>query len=249
MIPKATWWTRTALVALRLGLAAGVAAQTVKMPDLTGTWQLDKDASDDPEKVLKEARSSEGGPGGGGPGGMGGGMGHGGHGGHGGGGGGSRGGGDRGQQGDPARQDAGDWFASLQSLRIEHKEPLLTITDAAGRQRVVYTDGRKTEIERSHGGTTVLVASWKDGHVQVVATPESGPKMTETYAITADGSQLTVTTKIEGGRRAAVTIRRVYDSVKPGAPKPAAPAAPSPSSPAPAPAGGNDDDQSVSDGR
>ena len=209
-------------------------------PNLSGTWQLDKDASDDAQKAMKEARAAEsrGGGGGmaGGRGGHGGGM----------GGGGAMGGG-RGNRGDSGSQSSsgnGDWFGALDTLVIQHAEPSLTITDAAGRVHSLYTDGRKTEEERSHGGTTTVTATWKDGHVEVVSRPQNGSKITETYSITADRSQLTVVTKIEGARGPAFTIRRVYDAVQPGAPKPTPPARRAPATPPPA---GDDDgvDQSV----
>lgn len=234
--------SRTALAALRLMLAGVTALQAAAMPDLTGTWQLNKDASDDPAKVMKEARSSGGGRGGGSGGGMGGmGMGHGGHG-HGSGG---R-GGDRGEN-DGGAQSAEDWFAALTTLKIEHSEPRLAITDAAGHERVVYTDGRKVEEERSHGGTTVVIASWKDGRVQIVSTPETGSKITETFAVTADRTQLTVTTKLEGGRAPAVTIRRVYDAAgaPAGSPQPPRP----PAAPEPRPSPPDSEDWSVSAAR
>ena len=216
--------TRTALTVL--ALAWGPALRALDMPNLSGAWQLNKDASDDPEKVLQEARSSGGARGGGGGLAGGTGMGRGGRG-HGG-------GGRSGQGGDggaSTSQSAGDWFAATSSLQIKHVEPSLSITDAAGRERVVYTDGRKTEEERSHGGTTVMTASWKDGRVEMVSRPETGAKITESFSVTADGSQLTVTTKIEGGRGGGVTIRRVYDAVKASAPRPtpqARPQAPAP---------------------
>ena len=234
---------KTVLLALRMSLAGAVALQAVDMPDLSGTWQLNKDASDDAEKILSDARASGGSGGGsGGGGGMSGGMGGGRSHGHGGGGGGGGRGGSHGQDG-ASSQGSGDWFAALKTLQIQHKEPELTITDAAGRVRVVYTDGRKTEEERSHGGTTVVTASWKDGHVEIVSKPETGPKMTEDFTITADGSQLTVTTKMEGGRGPAVTIHRVYDAVKAPAAKAPSAAPPSPSAHQP---GGAEDDESVS---
>jgi hypothetical protein len=217
---------RTVLLALRLTLAGAAALQAVDLPVLTGTWQLNPDASDDPEKVMKEARSSGGGAGASGmSGAMGMGHGHG----HGGGSGGEGGrGADHRGQGDPGSQQAGAWFAALKTLQIRHKEPALTIIDAVGRERTVYTDGRKTEEERSHGGTTTVTASWRDGHIEIVSKPETGPKMTETLSITADGSQLTLTTKMEGGRGPAVTIRRVYDAVKMPDAKAPTPAPPSP---------------------
>lgn len=226
--------THRGVVGIGLAVAALAASQALgalDLPNMTGNWQLNKDASDDPAKVMQDARAS-GGSGGGGFSGGGGGMGR--H--HGGGGGkGSRGGDSSGSSDSYA-----DRFAALDMLQIQHKEPSLTITDAAGRERTIYTDGRKTEEEHSHGGTTAVTASWKDGHIEVVSKPETGAKITETYAVTADGSQLTVTTKVEGGRSGSFTIRRVYDSMKAGAPKPAPPQAP-----APPPAPDDGEDQSV----
>ena len=222
---------RTTLWALRLMLAGTAIspAVDVEMPNLSGTWQLNKDASDDAQKAMKEARAAEsrGGGTGGGMGAMGGGRG-----GHGGGGGGM--GGGRGGHADPGSQSSSgnaDWFGALDTLVIRHAEPSLTITDAAGRVHALYTDGRKTEEERSHGGTTAVTAAWKDGHVEVVSRPENGSKITETYSVTADRSQLTVVTKVEGARGPAFTIRRVYDAVRPGAPRPTPPARRAPAPP------------------
>ncbi|HKD16452.1 MAG TPA: hypothetical protein VKG23_01195 [Thermoanaerobaculia bacterium] len=222
-----------ALAAATLAGPQGLAA--LDLPNLTGTWQLNKDQSDDPEKVMKDARSSGGGGGRGFSGGGGGGMGMGRH--HGGGGGG------RGGNGDSSSGSSGGFderFAALETLTIEHKDPTLSITNAAGRERTLYTDGRKTEEEHSYGGTTAVTASWKDGHLEVVSKPESGAKITETYAVAADRSQMTVTTKVEGGRSGSYTIRRVYDAVAPGAPKPNK--APTPK---PAPPQDDGEDQSV----
>ena len=61
--------------------------------------------------------------------------------------------------------------------------------------------------------TAKVRARWKDGHVVVTTTPEHGSKIVETYAVTADGSILTVTTAIEGRGR-EIAFRRVYDPVK-----------------------------------
>lgn len=104
---------------------------------------------------------------------------------------------------------------AMQQLKIEHQDPALTIEDGIGRQHHLFTDGRKVEEERSYGGTTEIHAVWKDGHVVVTTQSEKGPKITETYAVAADGSQLTVTSKVETRRGGSVEIRRVYDAVKP----------------------------------
>lgn len=225
----------------RLGIALAAAAfagteslAALDLPNLSGTWQLNKDQSDDPAKVIRDARSSSDG---GGRGFSGGGMGMGRH--HGGGGGG-RGSGDSSSGSSSGGFD--ERFTALETLQIDHKDPSLSITDAAGRERTLYTDGRKTEEEHSYGGTTAVTASWKDGHLEVVSKPESGAKITETYTVAADHSQMTVTTKVEGGRSGSYTIHRVYDAVQPGSPKAAPNKAPTPR---PAPPQDNGEDQSV----
>jgi len=206
--------TGRSIVLSAVVLSAGSALVALDLPNLSGQWQLNQDASDDPSKVLQNSHSDSSGSGGGG---FGGGGGRGGHG-HGGGGGGGGRGGSRSGGGDAAGGRA-DYYEGMTSLKIEHHDPRLTITDASGRERTIYTDGRKTEEEHSHGGTTAVTASWKDGHLEVVSRPETGAKVTETYAVASDGSQLTVTTKVEGGHNGSFTIRRVYDAARPGAPK------------------------------
>ena len=103
-------------------------------------------------------------------------------------------------------------LARAQTLEIRHEEPRLSIIDANGRERVVYTDGRKTEEERSAGGTTKVRARWKDGRVEVTSVPEKGPKITETFSVTADRTQLMMTLSFErrrGGEvHAAPNLRR-----------------------------------------
>ena len=206
----------------RLALTADVAAGTLPaggnlpLPDYTGVWKLNRELSDDPAQAMKEGRGS-----GGSSGSSGGWHGHG-HGGRHGGGGAPDGGGS--DSGAPESYA----FAALETLTIRHSEPEITIVDAVGHEHHVTTDGKKVEEERSHGGTTKVAATWRDGRLEIVSVPERGPRWTETYAITADRSQLTVTTKIEGSRGGAATIRRVYDSetAKPDSPAPPPASAP-----------------------
>jgi hypothetical protein len=228
------------LVILGILATSALFAGAAKRPDLAGAWKLDRDASDDPGSVMKEARPGSGfggragGPGAGTRSGPGAGRGRG----QGGGGWGHG----RGEPGDAGLPEATEWFAALDTLEIVDEEPMLTITDAWRRRRLLYTDGRKIEEEHSHGGTTVVRASWKEGHLEVVSSPSTGPKTIETYAVAADGSQLTVTTTIEGGRRPALTFMRIY---APGGSAPGK--APSPgASPTPGPVRpGEDEDQSI----
>jgi hypothetical protein len=171
--------------------------------DLSGNWKLDRERSDDPAQKLRESggSSQRGSGGGGGSRGRRGGGGFGGH---------------RGRPADEGedngRTDLSQDSRAFDQLTIVHRDPQLRITDGLGREHVLYTDGRKVEEERS-AGTTKIRAKWKDGRVVVSTTPEHGAKITETYAVTADSSALTVTTKVEGrGRK--IEFRRVYDAVK-----------------------------------
>lgn len=165
--------------------------------NLTGTWGLNHDLSDDPQRVR------EGGARGGGRGGRGGF-------------GGRRGGGFGGRRGRPEETDDGAPPSldpeALEKLTIVHRDPELRITDGLGREHVLFTDGRKVEEERS-AGTVKIRTDWKDGHVVVTTTPKRGPKITEAYGIAADGSVLTVTTQVEGRGR-NLELRRVYDAVR-----------------------------------
>src|SRR5262245_46755697 len=128
-------------------LSAGSSLVALDLPNLSGQWQLNQDASDDPSKVLQNSRSDSSGGGGGNWSGGGGGRGGHGHGG-GGGGGGGRGGGSRSSGGDAAGGRA-DYYEGMTRLKIEHHDPQVTFTDAAGRERTIYTDGRKTQEEHS----------------------------------------------------------------------------------------------------
>jgi len=197
---------------MRIFAAATIAATLLSLPhaglasgrgDLSGTWKLDRERSDDPAQKLREG----GGPSRRGSGGGGGSRGR-------------RGGGSFGghhgrptdEGGENGRADFSEDPRAFDLLSIVHHDPALKITDGLGREHVLYTDGRKIEEERS-AGTMKIRAKWKDGRVVVATTPEHGAKITETYAVTADGSSLTVTTRVEGGGR-ELEFRRVYDAAK-----------------------------------
>jgi hypothetical protein len=193
-------------LALRLGILiflpiVGLALPANLRGNLSGAWKLNRDLSDDPREKMREARESGGGGGSRGGGGFGGRH------------GGGRGGAFRGRhaadEGEGGSGDAEIATRAFETLSIVHRDPELRITDGLGREHVLSTDDRKIEEERSEG-TWKMRARWKDGHVVVTTTPEHGPTLTETYTVTADGSVLTVTTKVEGRGR-SFEFRRVYD--------------------------------------
>ena len=183
-------------VAILAPLAGPAATEENRRGNLTGTWRLNHDLSDDPQK-MREGRLAGGARGG-----------RGGFGRRGGGFGGHRGGGAESDDGAPPAFDP----EALEKLTIVHQDPELRITDGLGRSHVLFTDGRKIEEERS-AGTFKIRTEWKDGHVVVTTTPKRGPKTTESYGVAADGSVLTVTMRIEGRGR-DLELRRVYDAVR-----------------------------------
>jgi hypothetical protein len=186
-------------------------------PDLSGTWRLNEDLSEDPRTKMQEAGGrgggmgrgggggGEGGGGFGGRGGMGGGGGRGGT----GGGGGRRGGGDSGERSGDGAMHLSETLAAQKVLTISHKDPELVIRDLNGRSRTFFTDARKVEEERSEG-TAKIQTKWKDRSI-VVVTKLSDREITDTYERAADGARLFVTTKMEGGR-APFSFRRVYEA-------------------------------------
>lgn len=185
------------IVVLGCSSSRALAEEHVRPGDLSGSWRLNHDLSDEPREKMRESRP------GGGARGFGGGR---------------RGGGLGGRRARPEGKE-GEGFGTLvdpttfETLTIVHRDPELRVTDGVGREHVFFTDGRKTEEERSFGGTTKIRAMWKDGHVVVTTTPEHGPKTTETYAVAADKSVLTVTTRVEARGR-ELEFRRVYDAMK-----------------------------------
>jgi hypothetical protein len=182
-------------VAVLAPLAGPAATEENRRGNLTGTWRLNHDLSDDLQR-MRDGRLAGGARGGRG-------------------GFGRRGGGFGGHRGGRGESDDGALPAfdpeTLETLTIVHHDPELRITDGLGRSHVLFTDGRKIEEERS-AGTFKIKTEWKEGHVVVTTTPKRGPKITEAYGVAADGSVLTVTMRIEGRGR-DLELRRVYDAV------------------------------------
>ena len=209
-----------------VSLAASQAEEAAK-PDLSGTWQLNKEESDDPREKMMEARrrggAGSGGRGGGGGGGRrgfggpGGGRGGGGFGGPGGGGGG-RGGGrggfggpGGGRGGDGARGGGAERFLALETLTIRQDGAELVIVDASDRSRSFTIDGEKRAVEMGIGGEATVVAKWKKERLVVATSTERG-KISETYELETDSGRLVVTTKMKGeGPMGGMALRRVYD--------------------------------------
>ncbi|NIR44329.1 MAG: hypothetical protein GWN99_00205 [Gemmatimonadetes bacterium] len=100
-------------------------------------------------------------------------------------------------------------FMPSVAFRIEEQDSALVFIDAQGRQRTIYQDGRPFR-QRVEGLGILGVQAWWDGDEFVVRKQlESGPTITETYALRNEGRQLTVEIKIIARRR--IEFVRVYD--------------------------------------
>jgi hypothetical protein len=173
---------------------------------IMGAWKLNQDESDDPRKKMQDTRSSGGGQGGGRGGvrmgipGMGGGP-----------YGGRRGGG--GNESDEDRQRMQEVMTASRSMTVAEakKDVEVDVFDDQERKTAIFTDGRK--LQKSKDTTNQEIAAHWDGNRLVTdeKTP-SGQKMSRTYELSYDGTQLYETLRLTRGRsNSQVSIRYVYD--------------------------------------
>jgi hypothetical protein len=92
----------------------------------------------------------------------------------------------------------------------------LVLTDEEGVSVRIPVDGTK-DTGASNGVPFETTAKWDDGTLRVERRFKGGLKLAEQYALSADGRQLTVTAKVEGGRMpdGARTRQRTYDRREP----------------------------------
>ena len=195
----------------------------VEPPNLSGTWELNEEDSDDLREKMMEARRSGGSGGsrsggggfgggmGGGRGGMGGGMGAGRggmSGGRGGMGGGQRGGRSGGRDGEgPPRLMRG-----IDVLEVEQSDSTVRVQYSDGTERILITDGQKQESESPNGDSMITTAVWKQGQLIVTVKSNEGGKITEWYKLSENGERLIVKLDLPGrGRLPAMKLKRVYD--------------------------------------
>src|ERR1700681_3469593 len=174
---------------------------------ILGAWKWNRDESDDARKKMQDARGADNGRGGGGRGGvrigipgMGGGP---------------YGGGRRGRgenESDEDRQKMQDVVNPAQALTVAEakKDVEIDMFDEQERKSAFYTDGRK--LQKTKDSTSQEIAAHWDGNRLVTdeKTP-SGHKMSRTYELSYDGTQLYETLHLT--RRAAdstVSIRYEY---------------------------------------
>ena len=171
---------------------------------IAGAWRLNRDDSDDPQKRREDSRGggSSGGRGGGGgvhvgiPG-------VGGHGGYGG----------RRSESDEDRERMQELFRPPISMTLTKKDTEVDLLDSLDRKRVFITDSRKPQKPDKKDDTYLEIAAHWDGNrlVSEEKTPH-GSKMSRTFELSYDGTQLFETLHMTSGRsETPVILRFVYD--------------------------------------
>ncbi len=207
-----------------------VAKAPPQRKDITGSWKMNLDASDNPMRKIQDARASRnagngggnsgggrgnGGVWGGGGGYPGGGGGYpGGRGGGGGGGGNGRPRNSGGDDSDSDHQTLADALNSPETLNFAQKDGEVDLTsNAEGFQRTYYTDGRKIEKSKDDANHE-RAAHWDDIRLVSEEKGPRGGKITRTFEPAPGGQQLFETVHYEGGRLGPIDVRFVYDNAK-----------------------------------
>lgn len=173
-------------------------SQTSSQTNLGGTWKLNKDQSDDPHQKMQEAMGNSGESGGGG----------------------GNGNGTRRSEGGQ-RGGRGGMMGEFSQLTIVQTGSTVKITGATGRVLAQSANSGQASSQPSSGtagedATAPSSVQRQDNQLVVVSPGMRGGKATRTYALSPDGKQLYVTTKMENERfKTPVTFRFVYDASSP----------------------------------
>ena len=215
-----------AVVLLAAGGQGALRAQAAV--DLSGTWVLNVEASDDPQEEYRRWVQARG-VGGGAPAGTGAG---------------NEGGGSYdvaggGGAGGMAALGGGllammqQFTQNSERLTIAQSDPEVTITNAAGQSNMVFTDGRVVESTGEDGGKTKVKTRWKKDKMIVDIdfptrpNPAGGtltPSLTMTYSLDKSGRLLLASTVGIGATVPPLTVERIYDRGEAAPPAESAPA-------------------------
>jgi len=155
-------------------------------PDLSGTWHLNKELSDDPKEKMLEAMQEEKKS-------KGGGMGR--RGGRGSGEGRGRGGGGK-SRGSGSNRDILK-FALSETLILDHKEPLLVIKNDKQQKQRVYTDFRTQSVSANGSiNQKIVTASWEGDILIIETVSDTGPNMEQHYQLNSELKQLSIMTLV-----------------------------------------------------
>ena len=125
--------------------------------------------------------------------------------------GGRRGGG--GNESDEDRERMQEFMTPARALTVAEakKDVEIDIFDDQSRKSVFFTDGRK--LQKTKGTSTQEIAAHWDGNRLVTDEKSpSGRKISRTYELSYDGTQMHETLRLTRGREnSVVSIRYVYD--------------------------------------
>jgi len=176
---------------------------------ILGQWKLNQDESDDPRKKMQDASASRASGSRSGSGVSIGGFPIGGHGGI---------GGNRGGESDEERLHTQKAISPANSLTLTQKDPKnpeVDLTDDQYRKLALFTDGRKIQKSDAKDDSYQEISAHWDGPRLV--TDEKSPhggKMSRTFELSYDGTQLFETVRLTTGRsNTPLDIRYIYDPV------------------------------------
>lgn len=195
---------KATLVLAGLGLAGfafGTNSAVAQEPTIVGRWTLNKDESDDPREMMREARGQ--GPLGRPPGG---GM------------GGGPGGGRRPRFGGPGRGGNPERMGNtmqmvmraVQQIEIARDDSTVTVTFGDRPPLQLRTNGKKQKLKLEDIGEVEFKSLWEQNEL-VMERKVGGIELKQWYKPSPDGTQLYVITQVKGGRFPDLLFRRVYD--------------------------------------
>ena len=211
---------KLSLVAAVLALAiAAVAAPAIvaqsDVPEISGVWKLNVEASTNPNGPPAAARGGKPRGGGGGGGSAGGG-----------GGGGEGGGPANGQEASTLSPQEQQRFNAIKALAFKAPEMMALqatptdfkmLLDPATKQGFAHKTDNKKQTLDTPGGATDFKVRWDGKKLRREYETKDSFKCVEEYALSADGQQLIVTVKADSGMVRNVQvgdIKRVYDRQK-----------------------------------
>ncbi len=97
------------------------------------------------------------------------------------------------------------------AFRLVQADSTVSLAGVEGVQLVYHTDGRWEEVSEEGFGDVRVRARWKGKKLVLDRELEGGLKVSHTYELAPDGQQLYVNVKISGGPR-DIEFRRVYDA-------------------------------------
>lgn len=113
------------------------------------------------------------------------------------------------------RQQLQDLIESATSLTFTQKEGEVDVTDDQNRKRVYFTGDRKPQ-KSNDANYREAAASWQGARLVAEEKGQHGGRITRSYEITPDGSQLDETVRLDSAHMGLISVRYVFDLTSPG---------------------------------